>query len=162
VNRDQVTGGHKGIASGHDIIMADMISSSSRGQIGRVADNTISQKVAASVQNLAGLSNGIQSPCIIAVIPTSMNHDRQPYLKYHQPHNLMEVVARQNPERRKLTTMLELMELEKTTTLGGLLNIGRSCLVLCRNIGLTFDHWVVPSCPLMVPYGDTHFRYQHM
>jgi hypothetical protein len=36
--------------------MADRISSRSRGQIGRIADNTISQKVAVYVQNLAGFS----------------------------------------------------------------------------------------------------------
>jgi hypothetical protein len=56
VNREQTTGaGHVGtwaLQVGHGIIMADMISSSSRGQIGTVAD----------------LSNGIQSPYILAVI----------------------------------------------------------------------------------------------
>jgi hypothetical protein len=64
VNREHTTGtGHKGtrvLQVGHNIIMVDMISSSSREKIGRVGD----------------LSNGIQSPYFLAVIPTSMNYDR--------------------------------------------------------------------------------------
>jgi hypothetical protein len=61
VKREQTTGAaHKGVVSGTPTIMADMIGSSSRGQIGRVGD----------------LSNGIQPPYILAVIPTSMNYGR--------------------------------------------------------------------------------------
>jgi hypothetical protein len=39
------------LQAGHGIIIVDRISSSSLGQIERVADNTISQKVAVSMQN---------------------------------------------------------------------------------------------------------------
>jgi hypothetical protein len=48
------------LQAGHGIIMTYMISSSSRWQIGRVGD----------------LSNGIQSPYTLAVIPTPMNYGR--------------------------------------------------------------------------------------
>jgi hypothetical protein len=49
----------------------------------------------------------------------------------------MEVVAQQTPERSQWTTMLELMELEKN-----------------NNIGWTFKHWVIPSCPVQVYWVD--------
>jgi hypothetical protein len=88
--------GHNGtraLQAGHDIIITYRMCTNSCGQIGRVADNKTAQKVAVSEENLAGLSNGIQSPCILAGFPTSMNYDREPNPVYHQPDNLMEVVA---------------------------------------------------------------------
>jgi cytochrome c biogenesis protein CcdA len=95
------------------LLMIYRISSSSHGQIGRVADNTLSKKVTVFLQNLAGLSKSVHSPCILAVIPASIKYGRYPYLKYRQPHSLIEGVALQTPERRKWTTRLEFMELEK-------------------------------------------------
>jgi hypothetical protein len=47
----------------------------------------------------------------------------------------MEVVARKNPERRKWTTRLELMEIEK-------------------NIGCTFKQRAIPSCPVQEHWVD--------
>jgi hypothetical protein len=52
--------GHKGVASGTRYHNGRQDGSSSRGQIGRFGD----------------LSNGIKSPYILAVIPTSMNYGR--------------------------------------------------------------------------------------
>jgi hypothetical protein len=46
------------------------------------------------------------------------------------------------------------MELEKKPTLGALLNIGQSNLVLCRNIGCTFKQCVIPSCPVQEHWVD--------
>jgi hypothetical protein len=77
MTQDQMmVAGHNGGVSGHTVIIADMMSARSRAHIGRVADNKIAQKVAISVQNLEGLSNGIQSPCILADLPMSMNYGR--------------------------------------------------------------------------------------
>jgi hypothetical protein len=61
VSREQTTGaGHNGVASGTQYNNGRQDGSSSRGQIGRVGD----------------LSNCIQSPYFLAVIPTSMNYGR--------------------------------------------------------------------------------------